>query len=161
MIHLLRLSRKVTTAIRSRYWRLAFGSCGPGLRIYGRIAVKMPEHVTVGHNCRFSDGVTILGLEEVHIGDHVHISGHVIIATSGLDLESAERPHINAPVHIGNYAWIGAGAMILPGITIGEGAVVGMGSVVTHDVPPYTVVAGNPARKLRDITVRMKCDCIY
>ena len=56
-----------------------------------------------------------------------------------------------APVRICEGAWIGARSIILKGVTIGAGAVVGMGSVVTHDVPPRTIVAGNPARVIREI----------
>jgi acetyltransferase-like isoleucine patch superfamily enzyme len=58
-----------------------------------------------------------------------------------------------APVMIGDKAWIGFNAIILPGVTVGEGAVVGAGSVVTKDVPPYTIVAGNPARIIREIPI--------
>ena len=56
-----------------------------------------------------------------------------------------------APVQIGDKAWVGFGCIVLPGVTIGEGAVVGAGSVVTRDVAPWTVVAGNPARPIREI----------
>jgi galactoside O-acetyltransferase len=55
------------------------------------------------------------------------------------------------PIHIGNKVWIGFGASILKGVTVGEGAVIGAHSVVTHDVPPFTVVAGNPARIVRKL----------
>ena len=58
----------------------------------------------------------------------------------------------SAPVRIGDDVWIGAGAVLLPGVTVGRGSVVGAGSVVTADVPPMTVVAGTPARVLRAIT---------
>ena len=59
---------------------------------------------------------------------------------------SKEAKPLAMPVSIGNHAWIGARAIIGPGVTVGEGAVVGMGAVVTQDVPPWTIVAGNPAR---------------
>lgn len=61
------------------------------------------------------------------------------------------RIDCSKPVHIGKRAWIGAGATILPGVTIGDNAVVGAGSVVTKDVEPDTIVAGNPARLIRRI----------
>lgn len=54
------------------------------------------------------------------------------------------------PIHVGRKVWIGANALVLPGVTIGEGSVIGGGSVVTKDVPPNTVVAGNPARVIRE-----------
>ena len=58
-----------------------------------------------------------------------------------------------SPVHVGKKTWVGLGATILKGVTIGEGAVVGAQSVVTRDVPPYTVVAGNPARVVKQLTL--------
>ncbi len=62
-------------------------------------------------------------------------------------------PFVGGGVIIEDDCWIGAGAIILNGITIGKGSVVGAGSVVTKDVPPYTIVAGNPARKIKDIPI--------
>lgn len=59
--------------------------------------------------------------------------------------------NIALPIAVGDYAWIGAGAIILPGVTIGEGAVVAAGAVVTKDVAPRMIVAGNPARVLRSV----------
>lgn len=63
---------------------------------------------------------------------------------------------IRKPVKINNKAWIGFNSIILKGITIGEGAIVGAGSVVTKDVPPYTIVAGNPAKIISELTLREK-----
>jgi acetyltransferase-like isoleucine patch superfamily enzyme len=57
-----------------------------------------------------------------------------------------------APTRLGNNVWIGRGAIVVPGVTIGDHSVVGAGSVVTHDVPPLTLVAGNPARPIRTLS---------
>ncbi|MBU0592626.1 MAG: acyltransferase [Gammaproteobacteria bacterium] len=86
--------------------------------------------------------------DEVLIGSHVHIlsAGHVI---DGADASIWRNPISHGKIRIGNGAWIAAGATILQGIAIGEGAVVGAGAVVTRSVPPYAVVAGNPARLIR------------
>ena len=64
---------------------------------------------------------------------------------------SERRMLTSRPVTLCNNVWIGAGAIVLPGVTVGENAVVGAGSVVTHDVPPDTVVAGNPARVIKSL----------
>ncbi|MDG2969570.1 acyltransferase [Pseudomonas extremaustralis] len=85
----------------------------------------------------------------VRIGAHVAINDGVRILTGSHGLDDPAWRLKVAPVAIGDYAWIATGAMILPGVTIGEGAVVGAGSVVNRDVEPFTVVAGNPARVVR------------
>ena len=69
------------------------------------------------------------------------------MCSSDLDWSTAEK----APIRICRGAWIGARAVIMKGVTVGEGAVVGTGSVVMRDVPPYTVVLGNPARVIREL----------
>lgn len=86
--------------------------------------------------------------DEVLIGSHVHIlsAGHVI---DGADASIWRNPINYGKISIGRGAWIAAGATILQGVTVGEGAVVGAGAVVTRSVPPYAIVAGNPARLIR------------
>ena len=82
------------------------------------------------------------------------------VLTLGHDPQSSDFADRGGDVVIGNRAWIGYGALILPGITIGDGAVVGAGAVVTKDVEPFTIVAGNPARKIgernRDLCYEIK-----
>lgn len=106
----------------------------------------------IGDDSRVGVGNTIIG--PVTIGDHVHIGQHVLI--SGLN-HNYEDIHVTitdqgvrvAPIIISENVWIGANAVVLPGVSIGQHAVVGAGSVVTKDVAPYTVVAGNPARVIK------------
>lgn len=108
--------------------------------------IEVGEDVFINAGCRFQDqgGITI--------GDGALIGHNVVIATLNHDLDPARRAIMHPlPVRIGAHAWIGSGAIILPGITIGEGAVVGAGSIVTKDVPPATVVVGNPARVVKKI----------
>ncbi len=88
----------------------------------------------------------------VTIGDRVSIAQRVILVVSSHPNDSRVRALVgvrDAPIAIGDDAWIGAGAIVLPGVRIGAMGVVGAGAVVTRDVPPSTVVAGNPARELR------------
>lgn len=103
----------------------------------------------IGDHSRIGVGNTVIG--PVCIGDYVHIGQHVLI--SGLnhsyervDIKISEQGITVKQVTIDSNVWIGANVVILPGITIGQHSVVGAGSVVTKDVPPFTVVAGNPAR---------------
>ncbi len=90
------------------------------------------------------------------IGNRVSIAPCVILTPVSHANASAIRKymtHSRGGVIIEDDCWIGAGAIILNGITIGKGSVVGAGSVVTKDVPPYTIVAGNPAHKIKDIPI--------
>ncbi len=114
------------------------------------------------------------GGRNVHFGDHVYANFHltlvddthiyvvsntmfapnVTVATAGHPIDPALRAkayQFNQPVHIGQNCWIGAGALIMPGVTIGDNTVIGAGSVVTKDIPANVVAVGNPCRVLRAI----------
>lgn len=119
----------------SIHWRLEF---------YAAESIIVGEYSTIGDSC-FLDGRS--GLT---IGDSVNLGSHVRIWTRQHDIDAPDFAEVGAPVAIGNYAYIGSGAVILPGVSIGEGGVVGAGSVVTKDVSPYTLVAGAPARFIRE-----------
>jgi maltose O-acetyltransferase len=89
------------------------------------------------------------------IGDRVSFAPRVTLVTASHPNDSRIRPFApekHAPIVIEADAWLGAGVVVLPGVTIGRGAVVGANSVVTHDVPPLHVVAGQPARTIRVLT---------
>jgi maltose O-acetyltransferase len=88
----------------------------------------------------------------VEIGNRVMIASHVAISSLTHDHSRQSMRHspvVQKKIVIEDDVWIGAGAVILPGITLGHGAVVGAGAVVTKDVPPYSIVVGNPARILK------------
>lgn len=125
---------------------------GRRVGILGPFTVVNPRNVRIGNECGINHNVFILGRSKIVIGDGVVLSAGAMLIDSGLRLEGfarAEFPaHVDSYVIIEDGAWIGAGAIILPGVTVGTKSVVGAGSVVTRDVPPYTVVAGNPARIL-------------
>lgn len=112
------------------------------------------RHVHVGKNVYTNYGVTFVDDADIYIGDNVMLAPYVVIATAAHPILPALRAYgmqFNRPVHIGNNVWIGAGAVVLPGITIGENSVIGAGSVVTKDIPADVVAAGNPCRVLRTI----------
>ncbi|MGP2439558.1 sugar O-acetyltransferase [Streptomyces sp. JW3] len=125
------------------------------------VFVEPPLRVAYGRHVRFGDGVyanfglTLVDDVEVVVGDRVMFAPHVTVTTTGHPVHPDLRrdgTQFSAPVRIEDDVWIGAGALIMPGITVGRGSVVGAGSVVTAHVPPMTVVAGTPARVLREIT---------
>lgn len=111
-------------------------------------------NISIGDNFFANFNLTILDEAKVTIGDNVFFGPNVSIYTACHPLDPDERRtgrEWAEEIHIGNDVWIGGNATILPGVTIGDGAVVGAGSVVTKDVAPRTVVAGNPARKIKEI----------
>ena len=114
-------------------------------------------NIHVGKNFYANFQLTMVDDAGIYIGDSVMIAPNVVIATGAHPIcpELRERVYqYNLPVHIGNRVWIGAGAVILPGVTIGDGSVIGAGSVVTKDIPPGVVAAGNPCRVMREIGER-------
>ena len=113
----------------------------------GGTGMKVGRNVFVNQNCTFYD---LGGLE---IGDDVMIGPNVSLITSGHPVEPSRRRDgvIAKPIVIERNVWIGAGATIIGGVTIGENAVVAAAAVVTRDVPPNTLVGGNPAKIIRSI----------
>jgi acetyltransferase-like isoleucine patch superfamily enzyme len=102
----------------------------------------------VGAHSVVNRGVYLDGRGGLSIGDNVNISHQALLQTLTHDPRSPDFAVVARPVAIHDHAWIGARALILPGVTVGEGAVVGAGAVVARDVPPWTIVAGNPARPI-------------
>jgi len=92
------------------------------------------------------------GFEHVHIGHHVYIAPGVCTTTANHDIIDPGIGQPIEPITIGDYCWIGANAVILPGVTLGPHTIVGAGAIVTHSFPEgHMVITGNPARKLKDI----------
>jgi acetyltransferase-like isoleucine patch superfamily enzyme len=113
------------------------------------------KDVYVGEGLLVSDSLTLGGATRVAIGDRVAIGQRVTIIVSSHPNKSTLRRLFGtheAPVRIHDDAWVGAGALLLPGVTVGREAVVGAGAVVTESVPPRVVVAGNPARVIRRLS---------
>ncbi|MDR8076962.1 DapH/DapD/GlmU-related protein [Burkholderia cenocepacia] len=119
----------------------------PPFHATGGAGMKLGRNVFVNQNCTFYD---LGGLE---IGDDVMIGPNVSLITSGHPVEPSRRRDgvIAKPIVIERNVWIGAGATIIGGVTIGENAVVAAAAVVTRDVPPNTLVGGNPAKIIRSI----------
>ena len=112
------------------------------------------KHIWIGSHVFINYNVSIMDRGMVTIGDHVLLAPNVVITTSNHPLDPMQRREsigIASPVTIGNDVWIGANAVILPGVTLGNNVVVAAGAVVTKDVPDNTLVAGVPARKIRDL----------
>jgi acetyltransferase-like isoleucine patch superfamily enzyme len=110
----------------------------------------------IGDRVFLNAGSVVISVLEITIGDDVALASDVyVIDSNSHGVEG--RPHVEAPVHIGDGTWVGARAMILPGVTIGKRVVVAAGSVVTRDVPDDSLVAGNPARVIRSLDYPAGC----
>lgn len=126
-----------------------FGACGEGVRLEAGIHIDLGSELFLGDRVYINAQVTLLDGARLTIGDDVLIGPGAQIYTVTHDMDANRRTEgwMQArPVTIGRQAWIGGGAIILPGVTVGQRAVVGAGAVVTQDVPDDAVVAGNPAR---------------
>jgi len=125
-----------------------------GARV-GRVAmsastwVQMPWELRIGDYCLVGPRTHLYNLGGLSIGDHTVISQDVYICGGTHDYTDPTYPLLRKEVTIGSYVWIAAGAFIHPGVSIGEGAVVGARAVVTRDVPPWTIVSGNPAKVVK------------
>ena len=111
-------------------------------------------HTHFGNNVYANFNLTLVDDTDIYVGDGVLFGPNVVVAVAGHPVDPDLRRKVaqfNLPVHIGNNVWIGAGAIILPGIAIGDNSVIGAGSVVTKDVPANVVAVGNPCRVLREI----------
>lgn len=111
-------------------------------------------HTHFGNNVYANFNLTLVDDTDIYVGDGVLFGPNVVVAVAGHPVDPDLRRKVaqfNLPVHIGNNVWIGAGAIILPGIAIGDNSVIGAGSVVTKDVPANVVAVGTPCRVLREI----------
>lgn len=132
-----------------------FGKTRESVHVVPPLYCDYGTNIQVGENFFANYHFTVLDCAPVTIGDNVQIAPNVSIYTAGHPLHPDSRNsgyEYALPITIGDNVWIGGNVVICPGVTIGDCAVIGAGSVVTRDVPPWTVAAGNPCRVLRQIT---------
>lgn len=113
------------------------------------------HHIHLGKGVYCNSNVTMVDDTHIYVGDYTQFAPNVVVSTASHpilpELRDKNTLQFNAPVKIGKNCWIGAGAIILPGVTIGDNTVIGAGSVVTKDIPDNVVAVGNPCRVLRSI----------
>lgn len=113
------------------------------------------KHVHFGNKVYANFNLTLVDDTHIYVGDYTMMAPNVILATATHPISPALREkgyQYNLPIHIGKNCWLGAGVIVLPGVTIGDNTVVGAGSVVTKDLPANVMAVGNPCRVLRPIT---------
>jgi maltose O-acetyltransferase len=139
---------------RTRAIEELFGSVGENPEVLPTFACDNGSNIHVGKNFLANYNVTILDIAPVYIGDYVMIGPGSMISTVNHPLSPAgRRKHLGIakPVHIGDDVWMGGNVTILPGVTIGNNVVVAAGAVVTKDVPDNVVVAGVPAKVIKQL----------
>ena len=149
---LLRFNAAPEAAARAALLRDLLAAVGEGTEVRPGFVCDYGGNIRLGARCFVNFNCVVLDCADVEIGDRVQIAPAVQIYTATHPLDAAERAggrESARPVRVGDDAWIGGGAILLPGVTVGEGAVVAAGAVVARDVPPATLVAGSPARVVR------------
>lgn len=140
---------------RRRLLSQLLGSHGEGVWIEPDFFCDYGSNITLGHKVFFNFNCVILDVAEVKIGDYSMFGPMVQLYTATHPLGAVARRRgleLGKPITIGADVWVGGGAIVCPGVTIGDRAVIGAGSVVTREIPPGVFAAGNPCRVIRTIT---------
>jgi maltose O-acetyltransferase len=152
ILHRFNLSVPDATLERESLIQELFGKIGAGSEVKPPFRCDYGFNIFAGERLFINYDCVILDCNRVQLGDRVLIGPKVQIYTATHPLNPTERKdgwESALPVEIGSDVWIGGGAIICPGVTIGEGSTIGAGSVVTRNVPPRVVAAGNPCRVIR------------
>lgn len=130
------------------------GELGEGVEVRPPLFVDYGTNISIGAGTFVNYNLTALDVTSIRIGAHCQIGPGVQLLTPTHPLDPARRRsgvEAGAPITLGDNVWLGGGVIVCPGVCIGEDSVIGAGSVVTRDIPPGVLAAGNPARVLRDL----------
>ena len=135
----------------------AFGAkIGRGTVIKNNVCVKFPWKLEVGDNVWLGENAWIDNLDKVAIGSNVCISQGALLLTGNHDYTISSFDYRNAPIVVEDGAWIGAKALVCPGVVVGTHAVLAAGGVATKSLRPWTVYQGNPAKEIRERKIRKR-----
>ena len=145
---------------KKKYMKEVFAECGEDCFIESPLYASWGgSHVHFGNGIYANTNLTLIDDGHIYVGNRVLIGPNVVIATANHPLNAKLRRYemqYNQDVHIGENVWIGAGAIILPGVNIGDNSVIGAGSIVTRDIPDNVLAMGNPCRAVREISEQDK-----
>lgn len=155
-------AQKITCEINSKYHdldeirelfsKLIGSEVSDDFRVFAPFTTDFGKNIHLGRNVFINSGCRFQDQGGIYIGDNVLIGHNVVLATLNHEENPEKRGNlIPSPIRIGNDVWIGSNATILPGVNVGDGAIIAAGAVVTKDVCQNTVVAGVPARYIRDV----------
>lgn len=145
--------------VREKIKTELFRSVGKNVFIEPDFICELGSNITIGDNVFINFGCIIFDMGEVTIGDNAMFGPRVGIYTTNHAFDAEERIAnvvVSKPIHIGNRVWLSADVKIVQGVTIGDNSIIGAGSVVTKDIPPNVIAAGNPCRVIREITEKDK-----
>ncbi len=153
LCRMLNETREPQRAERRALLRLIFGKGGDSVWMQPPFFCDYGANIELGERVFFNFNCTVLDVCKVTIGDYSQFGSGVQILTPlhPLEADLRRRQEYGAPVTIGSDVWVGSGALILPGVTIGSRAVIGAGSVVSRDIPGDVLAVGNPCRVVRSI----------
>ena len=138
-----------------RFLLRCFGAkLSPTAVVYSSTRIYAPWNLEMGEYSCLADEVDCYNVDRVTIGANTTVSQKTYLCTASHDITRPDLPLVTAPIVIADQAWVAADAFIGMGVTIGQGAVVGARAAVFKDVPPWTVVGGNPARTLKQREIR-------
>ncbi len=138
--------------IRELFSELIGEQVSDDFRLFPPFTTDFGKNIHLGNNVFINSGCRFQDQGGIYIGDNVLIGHNVVLATLNHEENPEKRGNlIPSPIRIGNDVWIGSNVTITPGVSIGDGAIVGAGAVVTKDVDKNTIVAGVPARYIRDV----------
>lgn len=132
-----------------------FGKTGDNIYIHPPLYVDYGRHINIGENFYANMDCIFLDVNYINIGENVMFGPRVSLYTAGHPIDPTirnEQLEFGQEINIGDNVWIGGNAVVLPGVSIGENAVIAAGSIVTKDVLPNTIVGGNPAKVIKQIT---------
>lgn len=153
--YLFKLSPRIF--FRWRVWvlRLFGAKIGRSVNIYPSAIIYMPWNLTIGDYSAIGEDALIYNLGKINIGSNATISHRAHLCAGSHDYVDPALPLLKPPITIADNVWICAQAFVGPDVTINEGAIVGAAAVVTKDVEPWTVVAGNPAKFIKKRILKM------
>jgi putative colanic acid biosynthesis acetyltransferase WcaF len=151
---LFRFSPRIFYGWRRMLLRCFGAKVGRGAKVFATTRIWAPWNLTLDEYACLSQDVDCYCVAPVRIGAHATVSQGAFLCTASHDPEDPHMRLVTSPVTVAAQAWVCARAIVLPGITLAEGAIAGAGSVVTKDVPAWTIVAGNPAQPIGSRTLR-------
>jgi putative colanic acid biosynthesis acetyltransferase WcaF len=134
---------------RNQFLKLFGATIGHGVFVHQRARIQMPWRVILHDRACIGDRANLYCLDEIIIGEGATIAQEAYLCTGTHDFENPALPLVTRPILVEAHAFVGARSFVMPGVTIGEKAVVGACAVVTKNVPPGSICAGNPARNIQ------------
>ncbi len=153
MLYDFNMSRPSENDLRNQIIKKMFNVCGENVWINQPLTLCRGKTISIGHDCYFNSGTTFVDDAKVTIENYVMFGPNVTICTTGHPLSPEHRfdGMYSFPINIKDNVWIGAGAIVLAGVTIGENTVIGAGSVVTKDIPANVIAVGSPCKVMREL----------